>query len=210
MDREEYQKSYEVREKQETYERIFKALSKMPTAIILAGMEVFAERGMKDQIGCGCFMHYAQPSKSISINSNQFDLVELNLTWTEFESVYWGHFYYPEIVYLAAMEVLGYAHEINQQDHEATFNTMNKFPTDAILKGCKTFEINGMASGVYATWCFVDCMLGAKNQWADAVAATQYNIPIYEVATYIWGRHYGSPELVFLVACEILEQRGAI
>jgi hypothetical protein len=101
---------------------------------------------------------------------------------------------------------------LEQREYEDTFNTMNKLPTEAILKGCRTFEINGMDWGVATSGeCFVDCMIDSKRMCSFIDASAIYtDIPQLDMELHLWARHYGAPEVVFLVACEILEARGAI
>ena len=97
-----------------------------------------------------------------------------------------------------------------QREYELVYNEMQQLTTEEILAGCRVFEQYGMDT---------DVLCGCFVQHVEHLAYPKLHIndiytPVGDLSDgrslrYTYGIHLVYPEIVFLTACDILEERGA-
>lgn len=94
--------------------------------------------------------------------------------------------------------------------YDDCYDAMEKLSSEQILNGCKVFEEHGMKEDVsYRDRCFLANVAGVliNTSYGNAVREALPELTSVEF-TEISATHYDRPEVVFLIACEILENRG--
>lgn len=87
----------------------------------------------------------------------------------------------------------------SQEDYEECFKDMSKLTRKEILLGCKVFEARGVDKVMNSCHCFI-------GEICDGDSAVVRRTIERDVTMHnLYWMHYLYPELVFLVACELLE-----
>ena len=90
--------------------------------------------------------------------------------------------------------------------YKECMTAMANLDTKTILKGCRTFERHGVIPHITSSCCFVGEICdnnGLLACYATIKGMSAYNPHLSCLSMY----HYDYPEIVFLAACDILEQR---